>query len=341
MVVAVVCVSMQGGQHRGISDRGRVVVRRPRVTAEADTPLTSRSPSDSVHATSVLQDRPTDRAEPSARDARVGAVSSCTPPTRLRGLPASCIVDPDVGVPRLVFMYWGDGWSKSNPRAAKEIHHLAALSWERHNPDWSVVRLSDATLGQWLNTSSIPAFHPGKNVTFQALSDVLRVHLLERYGGVWADATLFCLGPMADWLHVDVAGTGFFGYRYPRGGIMMATWFLAAPVGGGEVIRRWAAKTDAYWSARDVAHTYFWIHELLTKLYKQDPVVRQLFGNPGGENDRRTGEARSKYVTCARHRPPRNQSFLVKCSTQRCGGRCKSVLQGMREWANETRITPM
>ena len=43
----------------------------------------------------------------------------------------------------------------------------------------------------------------------QAKSDVIRVLLLHKYGGVWADATLCMTEGLEPWLHRDVDFTTF------------------------------------------------------------------------------------------------------------------------------------
>ena len=82
-------------------------------------------------------------------------------------------------VPRIIFMYWNMGWNERTP----ELVHLASMTWLLHNPSWSVVRLSDATLSQWLDTARIPGLDNSSidaSITIQAKSDIIRVHLLAR-----------------------------------------------------------------------------------------------------------------------------------------------------------------
>eukprot|EP00035_Acanthoeca_spectabilis_P033505 m.24050 g.24050 ORF g.24050 m.24050 type:complete len:674 (+) comp6021_c0_seq1:231-2252(+) len=256
----------------------------------------------------------------------------CTP-TKNREL-SNCAIDPDVGVPQVIFVYWSQGWV-----GAPELSQLVGLSWERHNPDWTVVRLSDETLEQWLDVQAIPAFLPGKNVSFQARSDIVRVHLLARYGGIWADSTVFCLGPLRAWLHVAEVD-GLFTFRYPRMPVLLASWFLAA-VPNSILMLKWRAAIDNYWTKRDSAHTYFWVHALFGDMYKYDREVKQVFGPPDGEADLRNGRARAKYPTCATKRRPTNMSFIVKCSTQRCKYRCKPIIGDMKKWVNQSSGVPV
>ena len=51
--------------------------------------------------------------------------------------------------------------------------------------------------------------------------------MLRQHGGVWADATSFCLRPLDDWLNAAYAA-GFFAFRNPAKDRMMANWFIAS-----------------------------------------------------------------------------------------------------------------
>jgi hypothetical protein len=54
------------------------------------------------------------------------------------------------------------------------------------------------------------------------------MELLRRHGGVWADATCYCLQPLAEWLPSKLAPAGFFAFDRPAPDRMLASWFLAA-----------------------------------------------------------------------------------------------------------------
>ena len=109
----------------------------------------------------------------------------------------------------------------------------------------------------------------------EALSNIVRLELLARYGGVWADATTYCLTPLDEWLGPAVA-EGFFAFDRPGPDRMLATWFLAAPP-AAPVIMRWRSLAQAYWKDRTERHTYFWVNGLFTDAYKTDPEVKRIW----------------------------------------------------------------
>ena len=66
-----------------------------------------------------------------------------------------------------------------------------------------------------------------RDLDVQKISNLTRLCLLRRHGGVWTDATVFCLRPLDDWL--DAAyDAGFFAFRNPAKDRMLATWLIAS-----------------------------------------------------------------------------------------------------------------
>ena len=100
-----------------------------------------------------------------------------------------------------------------------------------------------------------------------ARSDLLRLALLERHGGVWADATLWCARPLDAWIDDATAPTGFFAYTQPTRDRPADNWFLAAAP-GSRIISRWRsealavlAKTEARAARRGRARSVL-LHRL-------------------------------------------------------------------------------
>jgi hypothetical protein len=109
----------------------------------------------------------------------------------------------------------------------------------------------------------------------EALSDVIRLELLARFGGVWADATTYCLAALDGWLE-PAAPQGFFAFDRPGPDRMLSSWFLAAQP-ASPVILRWRALAEKYWAERSQRDAYFWLHYLFADAYEADPVVRQVW----------------------------------------------------------------
>ena len=107
---------------------------------------------------------------------------------------------PSANVPNIIWMFW-DRW----PDAPAVVRHCVA-SWVVMNPTWRVQLLSDADVLTYLPSGWTR--EKWSNITVGAhRGDVLRIVLLERFGGVWADATLFCLLPLDRWIRRAVGAS--------------------------------------------------------------------------------------------------------------------------------------
>lgn len=128
-------------------------------------------------------------------------------------------VQESAETPRIIWMLWLQGW----PSAPEPVRRCL-VSWRRHNPDWELRTLSASNLEQYVPTtaiSSLAALSPNHQ------SDMIRLHVLDRHGGVWVDATVLCREPLDHWLSPFIT-SGFFGFADPGPDRLLASWFLVA-----------------------------------------------------------------------------------------------------------------
>lgn len=110
---------------------------------------------------------------------------------------------------------------------APEIVKRCVESIQRNAGDHQVTIITDRNVEQYID---IPEWVKKKQsegiISRTNLSDLLRLSLLARYGGLWLDATFFCTGPISemafdspvfsikrpDYLHCSVAQGYFAGY---------------------------------------------------------------------------------------------------------------------------------
>ncbi|WP_417884169.1 capsular polysaccharide synthesis protein [Vibrio rumoiensis] len=61
-------------------------------------------------------------------------------------------------------------------------------------------------------------------------SDLLRLYLLSQYGGIWADATTFCLNPLSNWLDDNAKHCNIFLFKHEDNNTRpIEVWFIASP----------------------------------------------------------------------------------------------------------------
>ena len=96
----------------------------------------------------------------------------------------------DIGTERIIWQYWGQGYDNVPPVVRECLDSV-----DEHAGDFQIVRLSDANLDEYLD---IPGFVQEKRKHFSRahFSDLLRLMLLQEYGGVWLDATVKLSGPL-------------------------------------------------------------------------------------------------------------------------------------------------
>ncbi|MEY3020681.1 MAG: hypothetical protein RLZZ272_1665 [Actinomycetota bacterium] len=160
-----------------------------------------------------------------------------------------------------IWMLWLQGW-----QAAPEVARVARRSWERQNPGIEVRALDGNDWRQWVPTSDAERIDRAPLPV--VLSDLLRLELLHRHGGVWADATTLCAAPLADWLP-DRLAHGFVAFARPGPDRPLSNWFLAAPA-GDPTVAELRARAIAHWRSRTELDDYFWFHRCFAELLEED-----------------------------------------------------------------------
>lgn len=101
--------------------------------------------------------------------------------------------EPDMPVPPVIWTYWEQGWQH-----APLVCQICVESWELSNPELTLHKVSAMDLPallpdlcRWDRLWELPA---GQR------SDLVRLALLEKFGGIWVDATLFSSAPIMPWL---------------------------------------------------------------------------------------------------------------------------------------------
>lgn len=90
---------------------------------------------------------------------------------------------------KIIWQYWGQGIDNNT---MPEIVQICFNSVDKYKGEYKVIRLSDATISDYVD---IPEFvwekrknNPEFTITF--FSDLLRLILINAYGGIWMDATI-------------------------------------------------------------------------------------------------------------------------------------------------------
>lgn len=171
---------------------------------------------------------------------------------------------------RVIWMLWFQGWD-----AAPPIARACLASWRRHNPDWELVPLENDNLTQYVDLDYAVPTVCGKWLPAAAHSELVRVALLKRHGGVWVDGSVYCAKPLDEWLSSHMPA-GFFAFDRPGPDRMLSSWFLAT-LASSPVVDGWLDAARTYWDARSTWHRYYWFHDLFAQIYDEHSEVRRIW----------------------------------------------------------------
>lgn len=129
-------------------------------------------------------------------------------------------------LPKIIWTYWDSDMPET---VSKLINQ-----WKYLNPTWTINVLSKDTLPLYIKSSELPnGFYDGKESP-QYSSDIVRVILLYKYGGVWVDASIMLLKSL-DWVVKEFNQTNihYLGYYMPsfttiKDKPIIESWFIAS-----------------------------------------------------------------------------------------------------------------
>jgi hypothetical protein len=180
-----------------------------------------------------------------------------------------------------IWMCWFQG---INDKKIPPLNKKCINKWiELNQKQWNINILSFENI-----ESYVPEFFQildGKNLSLTKQSDLLRILLLEKYGGVWVDASVYPIKPLSEFIHILLNNTQFFAYRFlPRsicvksGNREISSWFLIADEINHYLISVWK-KAFIEKIQRDTCTKYYCFHETLTEIMDKDPKIKHIIYN--------------------------------------------------------------
>ena len=173
-----------------------------------------------------------------------------------------------------IFLLWLQGWENAN-----WINKQVAESWKTNNPEWTIHYIDLENIKEYVNDIDY-IYDSTKDISPQAKSDIIRLSLLKKYGGVWADATLLCMQPLEHWVHEAVELGGIWMYHGHGGRVAkeigIASWFIISKK-NEYIINKWKEACDKYWTTNNSTDNYFWMDSLFISLFNEDLQFQQLW----------------------------------------------------------------
>jgi tetratricopeptide (TPR) repeat protein len=184
--------------------------------------------------------------------------------------------------PFRIYFFWAQGIDNAPPVVRRCHHELL----RHHTPD-HVVTLDANSIEDLVHIDK-NAYEKAPNWT--KLSDILRLELLYRYGGIWVDATCLVRTHLLEVTPQLLEPSGFFAFRWGRN--RLATWFLAAEP-GNYLVAMWRAAQYAYWRHFDRSIDYKFVHHLFEALCHLDGEFKARWDE--------TPKMRAKHSAAFRH----------------------------------------
>lgn len=171
--------------------------------------------------------------------------------------------------PRVVWICWLQGESNAPP-----LLQSCIASWRRMNPGWQVRVLDREMARNFMGNVSIPG-HRLDVLPPEKWTNILRMRLLTEIGGVWTDASTFCLRPLDHWLPECMVG-GFFVFRDSAPFFMADNWFIASDR-DNPLAKLWRDAHEKFWAKRDYLHHSSYPGESAPKLPRlQSELLKHL-----------------------------------------------------------------
>ena len=177
--------------------------------------------------------------------------------------------------PLIVWSYWEQGFENA-PYAVK----ACAQTVQHYAKDFEIHFLDEKSLLEFITPPPVYTKLP-----MQCRSDLIRILLLEKYGGVWLDATVCLNAPLSTFLE-PYHGDFFCTFRW-KNKTSMSNWFLCASKNSYVAKKMSAAflaavssqeffsQNEAFFSSWKGSPNYFLFHRIFEDLQKED----KTFGN--------------------------------------------------------------
>ncbi len=178
-----------------------------------------------------------------------------------------------------IWIMWYQGWNETLPL----VVHKTYQSWKYYNKDWKLFKLDKYNLNNYLRPLPFK-----KEPSIQAMFDIIRIRLLNKYGGVWVDASLFCNDKLNKWLlPYWQKNNSFFAFSNPTPDKKIASWFIASKNTNSYIVKNMHESTINYWfnkingslvqKTRHKKEPYYWFHFLFNDNYNKDEKFKYLW----------------------------------------------------------------
>ena len=179
----------------------------------------------------------------------------------------TCIFESFNSFNPIIWLLWFQGWDN-----APEIVLQVRDSWLFHNPDADIRLLDEKTIKNYTD------YEFPTDAKLQARSDILRIILLKKYGGIWVDATMLCLDSINKWI-LNVEPSKFWMYHGLNNACTFTISQLILSYPNEYIINKWYDEVINFWLQPRITYEYNWLDLLFHKLYNHNLEFKKLINN--------------------------------------------------------------
>ncbi len=177
-------------------------------------------------------------------------------------------------VPKIIWTYWDD---KNN---IPELVKICQSTWKKNAPNYKIYTINKNTATKWVNMPK-----NWENLPPYRQSDIIRLLLIEKYGGIWLDASIILLKNFDTFINHNEL-TLFLAPGSTYENPVYENWFISSPP-QNYLIKKWTKESlyaiynpDIYIkqspeiNKKNVPyHTYLICHLALKNIYEKEKDI--------------------------------------------------------------------
>ena len=147
-------------------------------------------------------------------------------------------------------------------------------TYKTYNPEWNIIVLDDIHLYNYIEADVAKQIISSK-LRVSHRSDLIRIYILAKFGGVWADLTTVCTRPL-DWIQKYVQSQMIL-YTY-ESTANISSWFIACPQSSILASKLQNALLKYIHQHKwEYIDEYFIFHKIFSTLILTDEVFKSVY----------------------------------------------------------------
>jgi len=134
-------------------------------------------------------------------------------------------------IPKIIWSFW-------DKDEIPEFIQKCVDTWKKYNPDYAINFMTTSTLKNYVGEEEANKMINWKfNDSPQRLSDLVRLSVVSKFGGIWLDASVVCFNSF-DWVQNENSDAIVFSIKELSVDPTIESWFIAA-VPSNQYVTKW------------------------------------------------------------------------------------------------------